>query len=195
MMKQSSSKVVKVGVVPLGEVSAVVSRVIADNIYAFLDLQADILPRLPMPIHALDRGRMQFDAAQILKILEKEEFSGYDKIIGVFSADLFVPIFTYVLGEARQSGRCALVSIFRLDEKGPSGSVETSQLLERCVKVALHELGHLFDLTHCSDPRCLMHISSDALDLDQRHISFCRYCSMFFRQSLHLHGLNQDTRI
>lgn len=173
---------------PLGDVPSLVGKVIADNIYAFFDLQADLLACHPLPTAALDKSRMQFDAGRILQILEKEAFCGYDKIIGVLSADLFVPIFTYVLGEARQAGRCALVSIFRLDEKVPSGRNDTSQLLERSVKVALHELGHLFDLTHCSDPYCLMHLSSDALDLDQRRLSFCRYCRVFFRQNLRPHG-------
>ena len=186
--KQPSSKEIRVGVVPLGDVPPLIGKVIADNIYAFFDLQAEILTCLPLPPEALDKSRMQFDAGQILQVLEKEAFCGYDKIIGVLSADLFVPIFTYVLGEARQAGRCALVSIFRLDEKVPSGSNGAARLLERCAKVALHELGHLFDLTHCGDPYCLMHISSDALDLDQRRISLCRYCRSFFRQCLQVHG-------
>ena len=193
MTTQSSSKEIRVGVVPLGEVPLLIGRVIADNIYAFFELQTEILASLPLPADALDKSRMQFDAGQILQVLEKEAFRGYDKIIGVLSADLFVPIFTYVLGEARQAGRCALVSIFRLDENVPSGSNNHALMLERCAKVALHELGHLFDLTHCSDPNCLMHISSDALDLDQRRLTLCRYCRSFFRQRLHVHGRGPDT--
>lgn len=182
-MIQSTTRIIKIGVVPMGEVSAVVTKVIAAHVSAFLNLQADVLPCLPPPIHALDMGRMQYDAGQVLSSLEKEKFQGYEKIIGVLSGDLFVPIFTHVMGEARQGGRCGLISLFRLEKKLPSGHLPPSQLLERCAKAALHELGHLFNLIHCSDPLCLMHICSDALELDQRRLSLCRYCRLFFENS------------
>lgn len=175
---------IKVGVVPMGNVPVMATKVIAAHVHAYFDLQADVLTCLPVPLHAFDSGRMQYDAGQVLIKLEKEIFKGYQKIIGVINGDLFVPVFSYVLGEARQGGRCALVSIYRLDEKVASGPVVPSQLLERCAKVALHELGHLFNLTHCSDPLCLMHISGDVRELDQRRFNLCRYCKMFFEQSL-----------
>lgn len=183
-MNQSSIRRIKIGVVPIGEVPAIVTKVIAAHFSAFLNLQADVLACLPPPFHALDRGRMQYDAGQVLSSLEKEKFDGYEKIIGVLTGDLFVPIFTYVMGEARQGGRCGLISLFRLEEKLPAGHLPPSQLLERCAKAALHELGHLFNLVHCSDPLCLMHICCDALELDQRRFSLCRYCRLFFENSL-----------
>jgi archaemetzincin len=178
---------IKVGVVPMGHVPVMATKVIATHVYAYFDLRADVLARLPVPMDAFDSGRMQYDAGQVLTGLEKVNFKGYQKIIGVMNGDLFVPIFEYVLGEARQGGRCALVSLFRLDEKMASGPIEPSHFLERCAKVALHELGHLFNLTHCSDPLCLMHISGDARELDQRRFNLCRYCMLFFRKGLSRH--------
>ncbi len=174
---------IKIGVIPMGSVPVTVSKVIAAHVHAFLNLQADVLDCLPAPVHALDPQRMQYDAGRVLNQLEKEKFEGYRKVIGIINGDLFVPIFTYVLGEARQGGRCALISLFRLEEPGQPGCNEPSRFLERCAKVALHEIGHLFDLTHCNDPLCLMHISADARELDQRRLSLCRYCRRFFEQN------------
>ena len=187
-MKQDSSRKIKVGVVPMGDVPVMAPKVIAAHVYAYFDLQADVLASRPVLRHTFDSGRMQYDAGQILTKLEKEIFKGYQKIIGVINGDLFVPVFSYVLGEARQGGRCALVSLFRLSENLARGPGEPSQFLERCAKVALHELGHLFDLTHCSDPLCLMHISGDARELDQRRLNLCRYCKLFLEQ-----GLSRDS--
>jgi archaemetzincin len=48
----------------------------------------------------------------------------------------------------------------------------------------MHELGHLFDLHHCMDRKCLMHFSGGLEDLDEAPLYFCRYCSVFLRDAL-----------
>lgn len=179
-----TDRMIKVGIVPLGNVAPLAARVIAAHVGAYFHMHADVLASLPEPSYALDSGRMQYDAGQVIDNLEKEKPEGYQKIIGVVNGDLFVPIFTFVLGEARQGGRCALISLFRLEENTGSGPVFPSQFLERCAKLALHELGHLFNLTHCKDPLCLMHISGDVRELDKRSLNLCRYCRLFFEQVL-----------
>ena len=106
-----------------------------------------------------------------------------DKVIGILDVDLFVPVFTHVFGEARQGGRVALISIFRLREN-PMDTINDSAIaLERAAKVALHELCHLYDLTHCESRQCLMHFSGNLSDLDQIPLSFCRYCSQYIREA------------
>jgi archaemetzincin len=195
VMAQPSVHTLKIGVVPLGPVPVMATKVIAAHVCAFLRMQSDVLPQMPAPRYALDLGRMQIDAGQVLKKLEQEAFEGYQKIIGVTTVDLYVPIFTYVMGEARQGGRCALVSLYRLDAQNPAGQdlppQSPAQVLERCAKLALHELGHLFNLAHCGDPLCLMHISGDACELDQRRLTLCRYCNQFLRQNLPHHPLRR----
>jgi archaemetzincin len=168
----------------MGRVPAVAPRVVAAHIHAFFGLPAEVLPSLPAPVYALDPGRMQFDAGKIIQQLEREAFADCRKWIGVMEGDLFVPIFTHVLGEARQGGRCALVSMSRLAEKGDVGDAGQSRILERCAKVAIHELGHLFGIVHCHDPLCVMHISGDIHDLDQRRLTLCRYCRRLLDQRL-----------
>ena len=49
---------------------------------------------------------------------------------------------------------------------GFAGPVDgAASLYDRAAKVALHELGHLFNLQHCDDSRCLMHFNVDIADL------------------------------
>jgi len=105
-------------------------------------------------------------------------------VIGILDVDLFVPIFSHVFGEAKQGGKYALVSLFRL-KKNPDGStIMSSNFYERAAKVALHELGHLYNLFHCEDKRCLMHFSGGLEDLDETPLYFCRYCTAFFKDAL-----------
>jgi archaemetzincin len=191
-MTSSAAKAIKVGVVPMGRVPDMSPRVIAAYVGAYFHLEADVLKAQPIPMDAFDAARMQYDAGLILNRLEKEEFQGYEKIIAVLSSDLFVPVFTHVIGEARQDGRCALISLFRMQEEVPAGKQATSLLLERCAKAALHEIGHLFNLIHCSDPLCLMHMADNACELDQRSFNLCRYCKLFLAQRLMHHRSNTN---
>jgi archaemetzincin len=178
------SKETCIGLVPIGEVSQITSKSIAAHILGYLDLDVDILPDLANPTYAHDMKRAQYDAGTILKAMESEPFQGHAKVIGVLDVDLFVPILTHVFGEARQGGRCALVSVYRLKRNSDGSTPPQSLILERGAKVALHELGHLFDLHHCMDRKCLMHFSGGLEDLDEAPLYFCRYCSIFLRDAL-----------
>jgi archaemetzincin len=171
----------RIGVVSFGEVPELALKIIAANISAYYKLTADILPQQENPEYALDERRLQYNAATIIKEFETMHFSGYEKVIGVLNQDLFVPIFTHVYGEAKQGGNFALVSLFRLN-KNPDGSSPSSSLFyERTAKVALHELGHLFNLFHCEEKQCLMHYSGGLEDLDASPFYLCRYCSTYLR--------------
>lgn len=174
----------RIGVLPLGVVPAMVSKVIAAHITAFFGLQAEVLASRPAPFFAFDPGRRQHDAGKILNTLEAQSFEDYAKVIAVVDVDLYVPVFTYVLGEARLGGRCALVSMFRLDENTPPDAEGRSRFLGRCAKVALHELGHLYHLTHCGNARCVMAMSGSPEDLDAVGCRLCRYCSLFLQEQI-----------
>lgn len=170
----------RIGVVCLGNVDPPAAEAIAAHISGYLHLEAQVLPAQESPAYALNRQRLQYDAGLILRNMETAPFAAkVDKVIGVVPVDLFVPIFTHVLGEARQGGRAALVSLFRLE--GQDGAAAG---LERAAKIALHELCHLFGLSHCTDERCLMHFSGDVDELDRTPFSFCRYCAVFFRDAV-----------
>ena len=175
---------IRVGVVPIGNVPEITSKTIAAHLLGYLDINADVLPSLEHPAYACDKKRLQYDAGTILDALESEPFHDYTKVIGVLDVDLFIPILTYVFGEAKQGGKYALVSLFRL-KRNPDGSISPiSLLLERAAKVALHEVSHLFDLHHCMDRRCLMHFSGKLDHLDKTPLYFCRYCSSYFLDAL-----------
>ncbi len=170
-----------VGVVPLGEIPEIVLKVIANHITRCFKLTTQILPLLKQPEYALDKRRLQYNAGIIIETFESMHFSDHDKVIAVLNQDLFIPIFTHVFGEARQGGKCGVVSLFRL-EKNPDGSSPLKPLIhERAAKVALHELGHLLNLLHCEHEQCLMHFSGSIEELDETSFHLCEYCSIYLQ--------------
>ena len=173
-----------IGVVPLGEVCELTVKSIAAHILGYLHLDALILPPMEHPIYAYNERRHQYDAGVMITAMESLSFPQCDKIIGVVDLDLFIPIFVHVLGEARQGSRAAVVSIYRLKSPSSTSQEGLNLQMERAAKVALHELGHLYDLHHCMDSLCLMHFSGGLEALDQTPLYLCRYCSIYLRGTL-----------
>ena len=178
-------KQICIGVAPFGEVPDAALHGVATYIRTHLNLEAHILAPFQNPTYAYDQKRGQYNAALILKAFKSMPFDeGLDKVIGVMNVDLFIPIFTHVLGEANEGGRYALASLYRLGKTPDRLPVSTDQIIERLVKVAVHELGHLFNMAHCLKKHCLMHYSGNLADLDMTSLTFCDYCSEFLAYSI-----------
>jgi len=174
----------RMGVIPIGEIPEITPKVVAAHISGYLDLPSVLLKPMANPYYALDKQRLQYDVGPILEHLESKWFESVDKVIGILDVDLFVPVFTHVFGEARQGGHVALFSIFRLKENTMGTATESAIVLDRAAKVALHEVCHLFGMTHCEDHRCLMHFSGSLSDLDQGSFDLCRYCKRYFEDAV-----------
>lgn len=174
-----------IGVCALGDGAELPVKVVAAHVSGYLKLTPKILSPLAHPVYAFSEKRLQYDAGAVLRHLENRRFDDCRKVIAVLNVDLFIPIFTHVYGEARQNGKIALVSTFRLSEKNDGASLRPAEILERTAKVALHELGHLFNLEHCHDARCLMHFSGNLAELDDTPLYYCRYCATYFRDAVH----------
>jgi archaemetzincin len=173
------SRQISVEVIPLGPVASRLLQVVAANVFALYRLPAVIGGGADLPQAAFDGRRHQYDAAVLLKHLENRKGPPCaGKTIAVTAVDIFIPIFSHVYGEARQGGTSAVVSTHRLGDVASRSTSESAsaELYLRAVKVALHELGHLFQMSHCEDRRCLMHYA-DTLDaIDRTPLQFCRYC-------------------
>jgi archaemetzincin len=174
----------RVGILPIGEVPLIVSQTIAAHISGYLDLSATILPGLENFTDSFNENRLQYDAAKTLKKLESIKGKDIDKILGILTVDLYVPIFSYVFGEAKQGGKAAVISLYRLAKDTDGKTQPSPTVLERAAKIALHELGHLYNLYHCANEHCLMHFSGGLQDLDSSPLYFCRYCSKYFLDTL-----------
>jgi archaemetzincin len=128
---------------------------------------------------SLDEGRGQYYSTAILERLEKAADPDA-RVLGVTVSDLYVPVLTFVFGEAQLDGNCAVVSSARLAEEFYGLAPNETLFRERLVKEAAHELGHTFGLRHCVDWQCVMASSHAVERLDIKGAEFCRSCRKVF---------------
>ena len=124
---------------------------------------------------ALEPGRQQYDSTAIIQHLERA-VDPDARVLGVTASDLYVPVLTFVFGEAQLDGNCAVVSTARLKEEFYGLPPRPELLRERLLKEAVHELGHTFGLRHCADWRCVMTASHAIERLDVKGAEFCGAC-------------------
>ena len=125
-----------------------------------------------------DPARRQYNGIMLLKKIDTEFASDYSKTLGLFNIDLFIPILTYIFGQAFLGGRMGIASIYRLSNERYGIKANGKILVERFRKEAIHELGHMFGLIHCSDPVCVMRSSTYVEDIDQKNHTLCPRCRM-----------------
>lgn len=174
-------------VLPIGKVPESALDAVSDSISLYFNHHTRILSPLRTPQCAFDEQRRQYNAATIIRTLESINFEDDAKVVAIVNVDLFIPIFTHVMGEAQEGGKFALVSMYRLMKGGVGNRPSTSKILKRLVKVALHELGHLFDVVHCADEKCLMHFAGNIQDIDHIMLNFCTYCERYLEASMKRH--------
>ncbi|GMU95879.1 archaemetzincin family Zn-dependent metalloprotease [Ignavibacterium album] len=125
---------------------------------------------------AYSTERKQFYSTKIIQHLIPYSENVDGKFTALVEVDLFIPVFTYVLGEAQLNGKVSIVSLARLHEEIYSGISDEKLLIERTVKEILHELGHNFGLIHCKDWDCVMHSSMGIEEVDIKGIDYCANC-------------------
>ena len=121
-------------------------------------------------------GRRQYDGIKLLKEVDSMFTSGSLKTLGLFNVDLFIPILTYIFGQAYLRGRSGIASTYRLKNELYGMKQNEVLLRERFQKVCIHELGHSFGLIHCHTPACVMKSSTYVEDIDQKEHKFCITC-------------------
>jgi len=124
-----------------------------------------------------DPSRRQYDGNKLLKYMGVNTVENNVKTIGLFHVDLFIPILTFIFGQAIFKGDSGIASIYRLKNELYGMSRNEKLLFDRFLKVVVHELGHTFGLIHCHVPTCVMRSSTYVEDIDQKNYSFCPKCN------------------
>lgn len=115
----------------------------------FLD---DLLPKL-----------LPNDAAALLC------FTNYD----LYPGDTW----NYVFGQASLGKRVGVWSLWRLEKNG-RGRASDDLFLDRTLKIAMHETGHMFSMRHCIKYECLMSGTNHLDETDRRPMDTCPECTM-----------------
>lgn len=123
-----------------------------------------------------DAARRQYDGNLLLKEIESRNASDDCKTLGVFNVDLFIPILTFIFGQAFLNGRSGIASIYRLSNERYGIKHDQKIFIDRIRKEIIHELGHTFGLIHCQNPTCVMRSSTYVEDIDQKSHQLCHQC-------------------
>jgi archaemetzincin len=81
----------------------------------------------------------------------------------------------FVFGQATFSERVGVYSLYRFAD-ARTGKIDPKLLLERTLKVAMHETGHMFSMKHCTKYECLMSGTNHLDETDRRPLDNCPEC-------------------
>jgi len=166
-----------VPIVPRG--LGVEPRVLADlrdDLQGAFGKDCEILPAELDPDSAFHPGRQQYHSTEILKRLAPLGRAESWRLLGVTEVDLYIPVLTFVFGEAQLGNSCAIVSSHRLRQEFYGLPPDAALLRDRLLKEAVHELGHTLGLRHCEDYRCAMAPSHAVEWVDVKSAGLCDRC-------------------
>ncbi|HUR96596.1 MAG TPA: archaemetzincin [Pyrinomonadaceae bacterium] len=83
----------------------------------------------------------------------------------------------YVFGQASLEKRVGVWSLRRL-ERTDGKKAPPDIFLDRTLKVAMHETGHMFSMRHCIKYECLMSGTNHLDETDRRPLDTCPECTM-----------------
>jgi|SRR5208282_4137860 len=166
----------KLQLLPVGMVDARLLDWLGQALQEKFHVPAEVLSPVLDPSFALHAERQQYHSSEILGAMQRHIGSHTWRLLGVTESDLYIPILTFVFGEAQLGGSAAVVSYHRLRQEFYGLPANVDLLANRLLIEAVHELGHTLHLTHCRDYQCAMAPSHAVEWIDIKDSGFCEDC-------------------
>jgi len=164
-------------IVPIGRINDTILQRLSLTINHCFGYPCRINGEWESPSYAYNPDRKQYYSTMILKELYGWVKNDSIRAFAVTNLDLYIPIFTFVFGEAQLGNNCAIISLNRLRQEHYGLPTDDELFFSRVEKEAIHELAHTFGLTHCYDVNCIMHASYTIGDTDVKSTQFCELCN------------------
>jgi len=161
---------------PIGDLDGRLLKDLGPALAETFRVPCEVVPVRLDPEFAYHSERQQYHSSEILQAMQRYVTAESWRVLGITAVDLYIPILTFVFGEAQIGGPCALVSTHRLRQGFYGLPVDPEALRERLLKEALHEIGHTLDLTHCDDYQCAMAPSHAVEWIDLKAGTLCASC-------------------
>lgn len=166
----------QINLIPCGPVSEAVLAHLEEGLRQEFGAAVTRQAETVLPEAAYEPKRQQYRGEAFLALAPAVAPDGLTLTLVVTTQDLYVPRLNFIFGLADQRLSTAVIALARLDPKF-YGQAENPRLLnERALKEAVHELGHLLGLGHCSNPGCIMFFSNTLADTDRKGPGFCPAC-------------------
>lgn len=166
----------KIVVVPLGESDFFEFNRLAGHLASSFACAVDILSGAKMPDEAYSPIRGQYFAMVILQKLELLRSSEREKIVALVDEDLYTADQAWVIGASDRIAGTSVISLHRLRQEYFGYGEEEKILYRRVIKETVHQIGHLFGMRSCRNPRCAMYASERMQDIDAKREKFCDNC-------------------
>jgi archaemetzincin len=161
---------------PIGQLNDGLLQDLAPGLADVFQVPCDILRLKLDPEAAFHGERQQYHSSEILRRMQSYLNGDSWRMLGVAGVDLYIPILTFVFGEAQLGGPCAVVSAYRLTQEFYGLPADRNIFRERLLKEAVHEIGHTLNLTHCDDYQCVMAPSHAVEWIDLKSSELCASC-------------------
>ncbi|WP_346766009.1 archaemetzincin family Zn-dependent metalloprotease [Thermococcus sp. M39] len=152
--------------------------------YSKFGLGVTVLPKINIRRFSVGYNdvRRQFLGRVFLPVLGmiRNEFR-VKAILGITDVDLYEGELNFIFGLADSYSKAAIISLYRLRPE-TYGEMNEGLLKDRAIKEAMHELGHVFGLEHCPNPKCVMHFSNSIIDTDFKNKDYCSICLKSLRR-------------
>jgi archaemetzincin len=177
-------------IIPIGFIESDVIEHLQKIIQERFEVKPSIANKYALPVGAYNNLRQQYNSQDILVEINNLHGNGHTakssslrktiaenrKVLAVIDHDIYADGLNYVFGQAILNGSCALISLSRLRSGAENVTDFRSLFLSRVEKEAVHELGHVFGLRHCPDSTCVMYLSGNIDDTDEKSSKFCSRC-------------------
>ncbi|MBU1699279.1 MAG: archaemetzincin family Zn-dependent metalloprotease [Candidatus Eisenbacteria bacterium] len=169
---------------PVEQIEPAIQEEIVRFVVRIFRCETAVLAPMDMPEEAFDPDRKQYNATLIMRDIIGRCPADTVRLLGVTEKDIFIPMLTYIFGQAQVEGPVAFLSLARLRQEFYGLPAYHDLLLSRILKETLHELGHTFGLVHCLDPECAMSLSINVGDIDNKMIELCGSCHVRLQDKL-----------
>lgn len=177
----------KIGIQPFGNISSAYLDTVQYTLHRFYHCDVVLLPAIELPKTAFVHLKSpRYRADSLIHFLNYIKNDAISRIIGITDWDISTskkdkhgrvlkPENRYmdwgILGLGQTPGTSCVISTFRI--KHPSEDL----FLQRLTKVAVHEVGHTFGLSHCKDTNCTMQDAAEKISsVDRCPLRFCPNC-------------------
>lgn len=163
-------------IIPVGEVPQDLIRWLKAELAQVLNRETSSGRRIDLRPAWYDRQRQQVRGPALLCALEDVPRRKRDRILGLADVDCYAAGLNFIFGQASPRKGAAFVALPRLRPSFYGLPDRVERFRERTLKEAIHELGHTWGLSHCPNPRCVMHFSNTLADTDAKRATFCERC-------------------